>query len=158
MPFTLMTDEVLVRESRYSNRFLFWGEAGQFRITNFRLSLSYSRWGSQQEETMPLENLDALQIGIDNKPRLLLAAIIVGFLGFVATVTLIGAIVGIPMLVVAGVILLFWAINRRRTLVLKSGNHEMRLDMKGMEGFADVEQIFNDIEEARVERLKELYA
>ena len=157
MPFALMSDEELVRESRYSTRFLFWGHTGHFRITSRRLALTHSQWGSETEENIPLENIDAHQIGTSNSPRLLIVAIILGFLGFAATVTLVGAIVGVPMLVAAAIVLLFYFLGRRRTLVIKSGNHEMQLDMKGMTGFSDVEQLFTEVEEARIARLKDLY-
>ena len=154
MPFSLMPEEAMVGESQYSTRFLFWGESGRFRITNRRLALTQSQFGSEVSQYMPLENIDSMQEGKSSSPRWLIAAVIFFIIG-VPLLLLggLGALIWIP----AVVCLVIWFLKRRETLVVKSGNGEIRLDSQGLIGFSDMGQLLAQVDEARTARLRELY-
>lgn len=154
MPFSLMPGEEMLRESQYSNRFLFWGQSGRFRVTNRRLTLTYSQLGSEVESNIPLENIDSMVEGRFSSPRWLIAAVIFFIIGFPL---LILAGLGALIWILAVGCLVIWFLKRRQTLIVKSGNGELQLDLQGLVGFSDIGGLLAEVNEARSARLRELY-
>ncbi len=97
------------------------------RVTNFRLVATESLTrGNDVTKYVPLEHIVYMQEGRYSSNRLRNAAIILIVLGIIASLTVVGALIGIPA-IVAGVIcgILFF-IKRTQSLIVHSGGEDIR--------------------------------
>ena len=154
MPFSLVPGEQLRKELRFEFKGggLFFTPSTTLRVTNRRVVATESfKRGSEITKYMPLESILYMQEGRFSSTRLLLAGIVLIFVGIIATLTLIGAIAGIPM-VIAGVIclILYW-FKRSQVLMIDSGGSDtIVLSIQGQNSL--LEELIEEIELARMER------
>ena len=121
------------------------------RVTNFRYSVTESpKRGSDTTKYVPLEHIIYVQEGSYSTPRYLWFAIACGVLGIVATLTVVGIIVAIPLFIL-GIIFLFryWG-SRAETLMVQSGGEDIVVVLGGQSG--SVQEIVDELELARLER------
>ena len=130
---------------------LFFTPSTSLRVTNFRLVATESLTrGSDVTKYMPLEHIVYMQEGRYSSNRLRNAAILLVVLGIIATLTLIGAIIGIPLIVAGVICTILYFLRRTQSLIVQSGGEDIVLSLRG--GGEETERVIREIELARMER------
>ncbi len=153
MAFSLLPGENVRLEidADVSGGRIFFTPKLSLRVTNFRLVSTESLTrGSETTKYLPLEHIIYMQEGTYSSSRLRLAAIVLIVLGFIATVTVVGAIVGIPAIMVGVICGILYFLKRTQTLIVQTGADPVILSMRGKG--SEIERIITEIELARLER------
>ena len=162
MAFTLAPGENVRAEMNLEGRgglFSTFTPTFNVRVTNFRFSVTESlKRGNETTKYIPLEHIIYVQEGSYSTPRYLWAAIACGVLGVVATLTVVGIIVAIPLFILGIVFLFRYWRSRAQTLMVQSGGEDIvvvlggdaRSGMRGNRG--DIQEIVDELEQARLER------
>lgn len=162
MPLSLLPSEVMLHESSHVLRGGFlWSRSVTTRIqlTNQRLSgtYEYRQFGStflgggEFTKYMPLEIIEFMWEGSESSPLWALAAVVLGILGVLFTITLIGAVVGVPMIILAAICLFVFLLRRREGVYFSTGGDEkIEVLLRDRSG---VENLVNMVESARIERV-----
>ena len=160
MAFTLAPGEEMRAELSLEGRGgWFFKPSFDIRVTNFRFSVTESlKRGNDTTKYIPLEHIIYVQEGSYSTPRYLWFAIACGVLGVVATLTVIGIIVAIPLFILGAVFLFRYWRSRSQTLLVQSGGEDITVVMGGPgEGAfrgrrGSIQEIVDELELARLER------
>ena len=148
--------EITARDKDRGGRF-FFTPSTSLRVTNFRLVATESLTkGNDVTKYMPLEHIIYMQEGRYSSNRLRIAAILLIVIGIIATLTLIGAIIGIPLIVVGAICGILYFLRRTQSLIVQSGAEDIVLSTRG--GGEEIERVIREIELARLERTAGDYA
>ncbi len=152
MPFSLVPEEQLRKELRFEFKGgPLFTPSTTLRVTNRRVVATESfKPGSEITKYMPLESIVFMQEGRFSSTRLLLASIALIFVGIIATITVIGAIAGIPMIIAGIVCFIVYWFKRSQSLVIDSGaSDNIVLSIQGQNSL--LEELIEEIELARME-------
>ena len=163
MAFTLAPGEEmraeLSLEDRRGGLFRTFTPSSVIRVTNFRFSVSESlKRGSDTTKYVPLEHIVYVQEGNYSTPRFLWIALACGVLGVVATLTVVGIIVAIPLFILGIVFLFRYWRSRAQTLLVQSGGEDIVVVLGGDVGTGlrghdgGIQEIVDELELARLER------
>ena len=160
MAFTLAPGEEMRAEVTLEGRGrLFFTPSYDIRVTNFRFSVSESlKRGNETTKYIPLEHIVYVQEGSYSTPWYLWFAIACGVLGVVATLTVVGIVVAIPLFILGAVFLFRYWRSRAQTLLVQSGGEDILVVMGGQgEGAfhgrrGGIQEIVDELEQARLER------
>ena len=166
MAFTLSPgEEVRAEINLEDRRGGFWRTftpSSVIRVTNFRFAVTESlKRGSDTTKYIPLEHIIYVQEGNYSTPRYLWFAIACGVLGVVATLTVVGIIVAIPLFILGVVFLFRYWRSRAQTLLVQSGGEDITVVLGGNAeaGIAlssgrsgGIQEIVKELEQARLER------
>ena len=163
MAFTLAPGEEvraeLSLEDRRGGFFRTFTPSSVIRVTNFRFSVTESlKRGSDTTRYIPLEHIIYVQEGSYSTPRYLWFAIACGVLGVVATLTVVGIIVAVPLFILGVVFLFRYWRSRAQTLLVQSGGEDITVVLGGDAGSAisgrsgGIQEIVDELEQARLER------
>ena len=164
MPFTLLQDEELRHEANIDIKesfISFSSGSSNVKVTNFRLVHMYSKkrfgstslGGNEVTTYAPLEMIDSTEEGRFSKPLWLLAAIVLGVFGIIFTITLIGALAGIPMIIVGVICFFLWLGTRREGVIFRtSGEDTIEVFTAGNR--RPLEDLVDAVESARLHRIQ----
>ena len=163
MAFTLSPGEEVRAEVNLEGRggglFSTFTPSSVIRVTNFRFSVTESlKRGSDTTRYIPLEHIIYVQEGSYSTPRYLWFAIACGVLGVVATLTVVGIIVAIPLFILGVVFLFRYWRSMAQTLLVQSGGEDITVVMGGQSGGSlrghsgGIQEIVEELEQARLER------
>ena len=162
MPLSLLPGEQTLHESDYTTKTGLFGSRSisiQIQVTDHRLvgTEVLKQFGSsflgggEFTRHVPLEMIDGIQEGKSSSPIWSLAAVTLLILGIVFTITVIGAIVGIPMIVLGAICLFIWLLSRREGVsIFVSGEEVIKVPMRGRGG---AEALVEAVELARLKRV-----
>ena len=163
MAFTLAPGEEVRAEISLEDRrgglFRTFTPSSVVRVTNFRFSVSESlKRGSDTTKYVPLEHIIYVQEGSYSTPRFLWIALACGVLGVVATLTVVGIIVAIPLFILGIVFLFRYLRSRAQTLLVQSGGEDITVVIGGDVGNSvsgrsgGIQEIVDELEQARLKR------
>lgn len=125
MPLALAPGETPLDELRIEYRgglFSFYTPTTTIQITDRRVAVTDSiKRGTEVTKSVPLEQILYVLQGQFSSPRWLYAFFVLAVLGVVASLTLVGIVVGIPMLIAAVICLIVYFLKRSQSLVIDSG-------------------------------------
>ena len=121
MPFTLLPNEEMLNEIVFEDKFLlFVSESVTINLTTHRLVETHRKRGSEITKIVPLEMIDSMEEGRFSKPRWLYAAAILVIAGIVLSLTLIGAIAGIPMIIAGVICFVIYIVTQKTSAEVRS--------------------------------------
>ena len=147
MPLNLMPGETVIHQVGGSHK----GTSYNFNVTNRRISIEETRWGSGNTTILPLDRIDSIQETRVSSIRLLVIAVILtlasiaGF-NFAGPFALIGFI---PALICAGL----WWLSLKQALVFATASAQVSLVLRGHGGGQEVLEI---VESARQNAIREV--
>ena len=165
MPLSLLPDEEMLHESDYTVRGGLFGSRSisiQIQVSDHRLAGtevlkqfgSSFLGGGEFTRHIPLEMIEGIKEGRSSSPIWSLAAVVLIILGIVFTITVVGMVVGIPMIVVGAICFFIWLLSRREGVSIFAGGEEVII--VPMRGRGGAEALVQAVESARLRRVNSL--
>lgn len=132
MPFNLMPGESVIHHVGGSHK----GTTYSFDVSNRRLSIEETRWGSGNTTILPLDRIDSIQETRVSSIRLLVIAAILTLaslaaINFAGPLALLGVI---PALICA----FFWWLSLKQALVFATASAQVSLVLRGHSGGQEI--------------------